>query len=86
MSGAKVLVQTGGMDSLIPATQVAAFSEEMEAASADYDITIYGGAGHAFTSHDIQGPLKQPGFGYEAEADEQSWQAMNDFFSRALTA
>src|SRR5947207_9678403 len=49
---AKLLVQTGDSDPMVPATAVAAFEQEMKAAGASYRLIRYPGAKHAFTNPD----------------------------------
>lgn len=69
---AHVAVYTGGKDPYVPAEHVALFRQEMEAAGADYALTCFSRAYHAFTevgalSHNI------PGVQYDAVADSVSW-------------
>jgi len=76
---AKVLVQIGADDPIIPPEQRAAFEAEMKAAGVDWRMLIYGGAGHSFTNP-AASALGRPGFAYDKSADERSWRAMLDFF------
>ena len=66
---AKVLVCHGALDPHVPAAQVMSFIEEMNAAQADVQLIVYGGAMHGFT-HDV-GP-EAPGVAYDAAADARS--------------
>jgi dienelactone hydrolase len=79
----RVLVCTGAADPLIPATQVASFQDEMEAAEADWQVITYGRAQHSFTnpSADASGVL---GLRYDKRADERSWGAMARFLESAF--
>lgn len=77
----RILVCTGGTDPLIPTEQISTFSQEMEAAGADYQVLLLGSVGHAFTSHEIVGERKSPGFGFDEKADARSWEAMQRFFT-----
>ena len=56
----------------------------MRQAKADWQITVHGGAKHAFTNPaaDSKGlpPLK-----YDANADKRSWQAMTSFLAEVFT-
>lgn len=70
---APVLVMHGGADSSITMADVAAFSEELEAAGTPYEIQVYSGAPHAFT---VFGSER-----YRERADEESWQAFTDFLA-----
>jgi dienelactone hydrolase len=81
---AKVLVQIGADDPIIPPEQRVAFEAEMTATKADWRMLLYGGAGHSFTNPDVNA-LGRPGFAYDKAADERSWRAMLDLFGEALT-
>ena len=48
----KVLVCHGALDPHVPTAQLTGFIEEMNAAAADFQLIVYGGAMHAFT-HDV---------------------------------
>jgi dienelactone hydrolase len=80
---AKVLVQIGAADPIIPPEQRAAFEAEMTAAKVDWRMIVYGGAGHSFTNPAVAA-LGRPGFAYDKSADERSWRAMLDFFGETL--
>ena len=83
---AKLLVLTGADDPFVPAEQVAQFKKEMDAAGADYRVVSYPGAKHAFTNPDADGYGKKFGLPleYNATADRESWQAMQEFFVTVL--
>lgn len=74
----KILVCHGALDPYVPAKQVTAFVDEMNAASADYQLIVYGGAMHGFT-HDV-GP-QMPGIAYDAPAAERSFVAIKTFLA-----
>jgi dienelactone hydrolase len=85
---AKILVAHGAADPFVPPEQIEAFKKEMDAAGADYRFGEYEGVMHSFTNPDADSygekfdlPLK-----YDAEADRQSWQAMQDLFDEAFAA
>ena len=80
---AKLLVQTGSDDPMVPAAAVAAFEKEMTAAGANYRLIRYPGAKHAFTNPDA-GTFGVPGLEYNAEADRKSWVELLKFFKHAL--
>jgi dienelactone hydrolase len=80
---AKVLVQIGADDPIIPPEQRAAFEAEMKAAGVDWRMLVYGGAGHSFTNPASSG-LGRPGFAYDKSADERSWRAMLDLFGEVF--
>jgi len=74
---AKILVCHGALDPHVPMTQVSAFVEEMNRASADWQLIIYGGAMHGFTH---EGEPNVPGVAYHAVSDARSAIAMQRFF------
>jgi len=79
---ADILVLHGGSDKFIPMNQVEAFKEEMEQAGADYEVVVYENATHSFTnpSADSLSERFELPIGYNREADENSWQRMQEFF------
>ncbi|THD59716.1 dienelactone hydrolase family protein [Phenylobacterium sp.] len=80
---AKVLTCIGALDPIIPAEQRLAFEREMTEGGVDWQMNLYGGAGHSFTNPN-SGALGMPGFGYHAETDRRSWAAMLDLFDESL--
>ncbi|HZZ32735.1 MAG TPA: dienelactone hydrolase family protein [Phenylobacterium sp.] len=80
---AKILTCIGARDPIIPAEQRQAFEAEMTAASVDWQMNVYGEAGHSFTNPN-SGNLGMPGFAYHAETDRRSWAAMRDLFDETL--
>ncbi len=81
---ASILVLNGAEDSLVPQVQREAFMAEMDAAGVDYEFINYPGAKHAFTNPEADKFAEQFSLplAYQAEADQQSWQKMRDFFGR----
>ncbi len=81
---AKVLVEHGWSDPMVPPDQVVAFAEEMDAAGADWQLHGHGGALHAFTNPDAN----DPDFGtvYHEGADRRSWQSLANFLEELFTA
>jgi len=79
---AKVLVCHGALDPHVPTAQVTGFIEEMNAAGADYQLIVYGGAMHGFT-HNV-GP-QAPGVAYHAVSDERSFKAIKAFLAESST-
>jgi dienelactone hydrolase len=75
---AKILVCHGALDPHVPMTQVNTFMQEMNAAGADWQLIVYGGAMHGFTHE--SGPTL-PGVAYDAVADARSGAAIQDFLS-----
>lgn len=83
---AKILVATGGADPMVPADQVAAFSQEMSLAKVDFELMSFPDALHAFTNPSATEMGKKHGLplAYNKDADERSWSRMKDFLKRVL--
>lgn len=79
----KILTCIGARDPIIPAELRLAFEQEMTAAGVDWQMNVYGEAGHSFTNPNV-GALGMPGFDYHAETDRRSWAAMLDLFDETL--
>ncbi|HTV76522.1 MAG TPA: dienelactone hydrolase family protein [Candidatus Baltobacteraceae bacterium] len=75
----KVLALAGADDPFQKPEELTAFENEMRDAKADWQITFYGGAVHAFTQPNPG--FVNPGAKYNEKADKRSWQAMKDFFA-----
>ena len=81
----RLLVCAGARDPLIPPAMRTRFVELMEAAGADYQLIVYGGAGHSFTDESVAG-MNIPGFAYDARTDQRSWAAMRALFQETFGA
>ena len=80
---AKILVNIGADDPIIPKEQRIAFEQEMTAAKVDWRMNLYGGAEHSFTRPgSALGDL--PGIRYHQPSDERSWRAMLDLFDEVF--
>jgi len=93
--GCPVLICVGSEDPLVAAADRASFAAEMQAAGADWQLVIYGGAEHAFhhppvnpdgsladgDSHRIP---KLPGVGYHAAHAARAWRAVLDLLDETL--
>lgn len=75
---AKILVCHGGSDAWAE-DGLAGFRAEMDAAGADYQVLIFGGAVHSFTVKDA-GDDPAKGMAYNEKADARSWAAMRRFW------
>ncbi|WP_066800391.1 dienelactone hydrolase family protein [Sphingomonas soli] len=76
----KLLICHGWDDPLGDPVTVTALAAELTEAGADWQLHVYGNAGHAFTDRAM--PVGQrPGFGYDVAADRRSWQAMENFLA-----
>jgi dienelactone hydrolase len=82
---AKVLVNIGADDPIIPPEQRLAFEKEMTEGGVDWRMNLYGGAGHSFTNPDV-GALGRPGFAYHEPTDRRSWTAMMEMFGEAFSS
>jgi dienelactone hydrolase len=80
---AKILVCHGASDPHVSMDDVAAFTDEMNGADADWQLIVYGRAQHGFT-HRHAVPGATPGVAYDRPADERSFAATSAFLS-ALT-
>jgi dienelactone hydrolase len=63
-------------------TRMSAFAEEMENASADYQLIVYGNAMHGFTHETATG--QQRGVLYHAQADARSSVAIQGLFEEVF--
>ena len=79
----KVLVCAGADDPLIAPEARARLAELMTAAGADWQLNVYGGAGHSFTDRGVDA-MNLPGFRYHAPTDRRSWAAMRGLFDETL--
>jgi len=76
----KVLALHGADDPFVPATEVAAFEDEMRQGGVDWQLVAYGGAVHSFTDWGA-GSDNSKGAAYNERADRRSWEAMKQFFA-----
>jgi dienelactone hydrolase len=85
---AKFLVLHGAADPFVTPEQVDAFRKSMDDAGVDYRFVAYEGAMHSFTSPEADANAEKFDLplAYDAAADEQSWQAMQDFFAEVFGA
>ena len=79
---AKILILHGWRDSIAPSADVLAITRELSDAGADWQLTVYGRAMHAFTNPAIND--QRSGIAYDATADRRSWAAMGNFLEEAL--
>lgn len=86
MVKAKILVANGADDPFTTPEQITAFKQEMDQAGADYQFINYPGAKHSFTNPEADSYGKQFNLplAYNRQADEQSWQAMQELFARVF--
>ena len=80
---AKVLALHGADDRAVPATEVAAFEDEMRQGGVDWQLIAYGGAVHAVTDWNA-GNDNSKGAAYNERADRRSWEAMKQCFAEVF--
>lgn len=80
----QILIAHGEADSMVSMDEVEAFKAEMDTAQANYEVTIYPGAKHGFSSQGADENAQKYGIdlGYNAEADLASWSAMMALFEK----
>jgi dienelactone hydrolase len=81
----RVLVCHGALDPHVPLTDVTSLAEEMDAAGADWQLIMYGGALHGFTHSDAT-PGAVLGVAYDPAADARSFAATRGFLADAFAA
>lgn len=83
---AKVLVANGADDPFISEESVIAFKQAMDKVGADYNYISYPGVVHSFTSPmaDSLGQKFELPLKYNAEADADSWNKMQELFGSAF--
>lgn len=82
---AKVNIQHGAIDPMVPWTAVQATLTEMDAAKVDYVFTAYAGAVHSFTEPNAGNDISR-GAAYNADADRRSWEALKKFLAELFPA
>jgi len=80
----RILACHGAADPHVPMAQTTAFAAEMEAAGADWELVVYGGAMHGFTHRDAVGPAARPGVEYNERADTLSFARAAAFLAEAF--
>jgi len=75
----RILACHGALDPHSPPAHVAAFVDEMNAAGADWQLIVYGGAMHGFTHEAATG--QTPGVRYHAPSDARSSAAIRTFLA-----
>ncbi|HEY8696068.1 MAG TPA: dienelactone hydrolase family protein [Rhizomicrobium sp.] len=80
---AKVMVCAGADDPYVPQESRVKFAELMNAAGADWQLFIYGGAVHSFTDRAVDA-MNMPAFKYHERTDRRSWAAMRQLFDETF--
>jgi dienelactone hydrolase len=83
---AKVLVLNGADDPFVTTEQIASFKQTMQKAGADFEFINYPGVQHGFTNPEADEyakHFKMP-LAYNAEADKDSWQRMQQLLKQVF--
>ncbi len=80
---AELLINHGADDTFISEEAVSAFKNALDKAGVTYEYIAYPGAVHSFTVPGADS-VGIPGIKYNKEADEKSWQAMQELFKEKL--
>ncbi len=81
---AKVLVNIGADDPMIPPDQRATFEKEMREGGVDWQMNLYGNTVHSFTNPEAAKRNMPDAIRYSAEADARSWEALKTLFAETL--
>lgn len=83
---AEILVLHGELDSMVSLDDVASFREEMHTAKVNHEVIIFENAKHGFSNPLADEKAKANGvdLGYNAEAEQQSLEAMYDLLAHHL--
>ncbi len=84
--GATILVCHGAADSMVTMEDLEGFKREMDNARADYEVLLLEGARHGFSNPQADVNAEKYGIdlGYQQQADEQSWSAMQALFDKVF--
>ena len=80
---ARILINSGAADPLVPKAQVDAFAKEMKDAGANVTVIASPNARHSFTVPDA-GKHRMEALKYDADADRKSWDATMKMFREAF--
>jgi dienelactone hydrolase len=79
----KVLVCAGANDPFVAPDTRNQFIADMETAGADWQMIVYGGAGHSFTDPSVDA-MNVHGFRYHEPTDRRSWAVAKALFEEAF--
>jgi dienelactone hydrolase len=80
---ASLLLCHGAADTLVPMESIQAFTDSIAESSIDWQLVVYSGAKHSFTTPSVD-KMNIAGAGYNAAADRRSWAQMNAFLDEIL--
>src|SRR6185369_350744 len=75
---ARVLIQTGGADPMVPKDQVQEFAKAMKDAGADVQVVTYPNAKHSFTNQNAA-KTGMDALAYDKSEDQKSWAKLLEF-------
>jgi dienelactone hydrolase len=83
----RIIVMNGADDPFITEEQEQNLSAAMDSAGVDYNYITYEGVKHSFTNPEATARGEEFGLPlvYDAEADQQSWATMKEFFDETFT-
>lgn len=83
---ANILICHGEADSMVSMQDLEGFKAEMDGAAVNYEVITYPAAKHGFTNPEADTNAEKYGVdvGYQQQADDESWAAMQEFFKRQL--
>ena len=81
---AKILVNIGADDPMIPPDQRATFEKEMREGGVDWQMNLYGNTVHSFTNPEAAKRNMPDAIRYSAEADARSWEALKTLFNETI--
>lgn len=82
--GPRILVLHGQADGFVAPAVVTNFQDKLEAAGANWEMNIYGGARHGFTNPNA-GDYGIEALAYDAQADARSWARMQALFAELFS-
>ena len=81
---ARIMVQHGQDDPMVPPADVGAFAAHMQTIGAEWQLHAYPGVVHSFTDPRANSP--ESGSAYDADAARRSWAEMRSFLEEVLGA
>jgi dienelactone hydrolase len=83
---ARILVCHGAADSMVSMDDLQGFKQEMDKAQADYEVLLLADAKHGFSNPqaDLNAEKFGVDLGYQRQADDKSWAAMQALFARVF--
>lgn len=80
---APLLILHGAADTLVSMEDIRRFTEALKDTNVDWQLVVYSGAKHAFTTRSVDA-MNIPGAAYDPAADQRSWRQMRTFFEEVF--